>query len=562
MFDVLTGLENFAELRQNGYYYVDKTYFLNEFLFPKLSAKVALFTRPRRFGKTLFMSMLAEFFDIRKKSRDLFAGLKVCDNEKLCNEWMNQYPVISLTLKGLATLTYADAVTDIQNRISALCTLHDDVLDNHKIKARDRTVFQMLMNCETNEITLRSSLLVLTRVLFQHYNKPVILLIDEYDTPVEKAFAGGYYNEMIVFMRGFLTDALKTNPYLKFGIVTGVLRITQQSLFSDINNLDCFDISEPLYSDLFGFTQNEVDQLLVYAGFEDKREEIKEWYDGYCFGKQQEIYCPWSIMKYLATLKKDPKRNPAAYWVGVSGSELPRDLAKRLPPEEDVQGKIAALRGGNAIAAKLNSDLNYVDVLKDANNFWTLLYLTGYLTRASNPALFTGEKNAKDSILAIPNKEVREVFQTEMEAWFKDILPENRQNALYQALWAQDVQGLEEQLTALLVGTSFHDAKESYYHGVMYGILAMRYGETISNGESGLGLYDIVVQDKKNTRAAVLEFKRASSAEQMDEGVRQALEQINRNDYDVRLRTRGCKTILHVGIAFCEKSARVGFEEA
>lgn len=206
--------------------------------------------------------------------------------------------------------------------------------------------------------------------------------------------------------------------------------------------------------------------------------------------------------------------------------------------------------------------MNYVDVLKDANNFWTLLYLTGYLTRASNPALFTGEKNAKDSILAIPNKEVREVFQTEMEAWFKDILPENRQNALYQALWAQDVQGLEEQLTALLVGTSFHDAKESYYHGVMYGILAMRYGETISNGESGLGLYDIVVQDKKNTRAAVLEFKRASSAEQMDEGVRQALEQINRNDYDVRLRTRGCKTILHVGIAFCEKSARVGFEEA
>ena len=267
-------------------------------------------------------------------------------------------------------------------------------------------------------------------------------------------------------------------------------------------------------------------------------------------------------MKYLADLKTEPQEAPKAYWVGVTGSELSRDFAKRLPPEEDVQGKIAALRGGSAIAAKINPDLNYVDVLKDANNFWTLLYLTGYLTRASNPALFTGEKNAKDSILAIPNKEVREVFQGEMEAWFKDILPVNRQNALYQALWAQDVQRLEEELTVLLVGTSFHDAKESYYHGVMYGILAMRYGETISNGESGLGLYDIVVQDRENMRAAVLEFKRASSAEQMDEGVRQALEQINLRDYDVRLRAKGCKTILHMGIAFCEKSARVGFEEA
>ena len=562
MFDVLVGLEDFAELRQFDYYYVDKTYFLNEFLFPKLSAKVALFTRPRRFGKTLFMSMLAEFFDITKNRRELFAGLKVSENESLCREWMNQYPVIFLTFKAVQGRTFEEALDEIRSRMKKLYSDIVPRLDRNKLGIAERDILEDILSDNASLRSLRASLEAMSNILSAQYEKPVIILIDEYDAPVSKAAENGYYDEMILFMRVFLSNALKTNFNLKLAILTGVLRITQKSLFSDLNNLSCFDIATSSYANIFGFTQKEVDQLLIDSGFENKREKIKEWYDGYCFGKQQEIYCPWSIMQYLAALKMDPQEAPEAYWVGATGSELSRDFAKRLPPEEDVQGKIAALRGGYAIAAKINPDMNYVDVLKDANNFWTLLYLTGYLTRASNPALFTGEKNAKDSILAIPNKEVREAFQGEMEAWFKDLLPVNRQNALYQALWAQDVHGLEEQLTALLVGTSFHDAKESYYHGLMYGILAMKYGETISNGESGLGLYDIVVQDRENMRAAVLEFKRASSAEQMDESVRQALAQINLRDYDVRLRARGCKTILHVGIAFCEKSARVSFEEA
>ena len=552
--------ENFDTLRQAGGYYVDKTGFLDKFL--ESPADASLFTRPRRFGKTLFMSMLASFFDVTKSNRALFAGLKVAQNENLCKEWMNQYPVIFLTLKTVDKLSYAKALERIQILISDVCTLHDDVLENNRVKARDRKVFQKLMDCETNETTLCSSLLTITRVLFQHYNKPVILLIDEYDVPVAKAAERGYYDEMIVFMRGFLSDALKTNPYLKFGILTGALRITKESIFTGLNNLDCFDIANPKYADVFGFTQDEVDQLLADAGLEEKRDALREWYDGYHFGDRSDIYCPWSIMKYLDDMQSVPKAPPKAYWVGTSGNDLPRDFAKRLPAEEDVQGKIAALLGGNAVAVKLTPNMNYVDVLKNANNFWTLLYLTGYLTPTSNAELYEGEKNARDSLLVIPNKEVREVFQEEMEAWFENILPVNRQNALYRALWAQDVQGLEEQLAALLVGTSFHDAKESYYHGLMYGILAMRYGETISNGESGLGLYDIVVEDRVNERAAVLEFKRVSSAEQMDASVQEALGQIERRDYDVRLRARGCKTVLHVGIAFCQKSARVGFEGA
>ncbi len=562
--------EDFASLRNDAGYYVDKTGFIEKFLVDPSDASrfrspsdVTLFTRPRRFGKTLFMSMLAEFFDIRKKSRELFAGLKVAANEKLCSEWMNQYPVLSLTLKGIEKPTFERALARIHVPIRTFCNQHKYLLTSKKVRDEDKDYIRQYLGSKTDEDALELALLVLTRALTCYYGKRAIVFIDEYDVPLAKAVERGYYDEMIRFMREFLSNGLKTNTScIRFAILTGVLRITQKSLFSDFNNLDCFDLASSRYADVFGFTQGEVDKLLECADFEDKREIIRTWYDGYRFGKQQEIYCPWSIMKYLYALQDDPQEEPEAFWVGVTQNELPRNFARRLPPDEDVLGKVAALRGGNAIAVKLNQNMNYLDVFKIANNFWTLLYLTGFLTLTNNSALYEGEKNAKDSLLVIPNKEVQEVFQNEMEAWFANTLPIHRQTALYRALWAQDAPGLEEQLTALLVWTSFHDAKESYYHGMMFGILAMKYGDTISNGESGLGLYDIIVQDKDNERAAVLEFKRASSMEQMDASVRQALGQIERHDYDVRLRASGCKTILHVGIAFCEKSARVGFRMA
>ena len=552
--------ENFDTLRQAGGYYVDKTGFLEKFL--ESPSDASLFTRPRRFGKTLLMSMLASFFDIMRNSRQFFAGLKVSQNEALCGKWMNQYPVIFLTLKDIEKPSFERALARIHVLIRTFCNQHKYLLTSEKVGDDDKDYIRQYLDRKSDEDTLELAPQVLTRAMSCHYDKPAIMLIDEYDVPVAKAVENGFYNEMIRFMRGFLSGALKTNDHLKFGILTGALRITKESVFTGLNNLDCFDIATSRYADVFGFTQGEVDQLLSDAGLEEKRDALKEWYDGYHFGDHSDIYCPWSIMKYLADVQSAPKEKPKAYWVGTSSNELPRDFARRLPAEEDVQGKIAALLGGNAIAVKLNPNMNYIDVLKNANNFWTLLHLTGYLTLTSRAELYEGEKNAKDCLLVIPNKEVREVFQEEMEAWFADILPVNRQTALYRALWAQDVQGLEEQLTALLVGTSFHDAKESYYHGMMFGLLAMKYGDTISNGESGQGLYDIVVRDSENGRAAVLEFKRASSVEQMDKGVRHALEQIKRNDYDVRLRAKGCKTILHVGIAFCQKSARVGFEVA
>lgn len=552
--------ENFDTLRQTGGYYVDKTVFLEKFL--ESPSDASLFTRPRRFGKTLLMSMLASFFDIARNSRQFFAGLKVSQNEALCGKWMNQYPVIFLTLKDIEKPSFERALARIHVLIRTFCNQHKYLLTSEKVGDDDKDYIRQYLDRKSDEDTLELALQVLTRAMSCHYDKPAIVLIDEYDVPVAKAVENGFYNEMIRFMRGFLSGSLKTNDHLKFGILTGALRITRESVFTGLNNLDCFDIATSRYADVFGFTQGEVDQLLSDAGLEEKRDALKEWYDGYHFGDHSDIYCPWSVMKYLADVQSVPREKPKAYWVGTSSNGLPRDFARRLPAEEDVQGRIAALLGGNAIAVKLNPNMNYIDDLKNASNFWTLLHLTGYLTLTSRAELYEGEKNAKDSLLVIPNKEVREVFQEEMEAWFADILPVNRQTALYRALWAQDIQGLEEQLTALLSGTGFHDAKESSYHGMMFGLLAMKYGDTISNGGSGQGLYDIVVRDSGNGRAAVLEIRRASSAEQMDEGVRHALGQIRRNDYDVRLRVKGCRTILHVGIAFCQKSARVGFEVA
>ena len=552
--------ENFDTLRQTGGYYVDKTVFLEKFL--ESPSDASLFTRPRRFGKTLLMSMLASFFDITRNSRQCFAGLKVSQNEALCGKWMNQYPVIFLTLKDIEKPSFERALARIHVLIRTFCNQHKYLLTSEKVGDDDKDYIRQYLDRKSDEDTLELALQVLTRAMSCHYDKPAIVLIDEYDVPVAKAVENGFYNEMIRFMRGFLSGSLKTNDHLKFGILTGALRITRESVFTGLNNLDCFDIATSRYADVFGFTQGEVDQLLSDAGLEEKRDALKEWYDGYHFGDHSDIYCPWSVMKYLADVQSVPREKPKAYWVGTSSNGLPRDFARRLPAEEDVQGRIAALLGGNAIAVKLYPNMNYIDDLKNASNFWTLLHLTGYLTLTSRAELYEGEKNAKDSLLVIPNKGVREVFQEEMEAWFADILPVNRQTALYRALWAQDIQGIEEQLTALLSGTGFRDVKESSYHGMMFGLLAMKYGDTISNGGSGKGLYDIVVRDSENGRAAVLEIRRASSAEQMDEGVRHALRQIRRNDYDVRLRAKGCRTILHVGIAFCQKSARVGFEVA
>lgn len=556
--------ESFAEIRQNYGYYVDKTGFLQEFLRDPGDAErfrspgaVALFTRPRRFGKTLFMDMLASFFDITQDSHSLFAGLKVSACEKLCTEWMNRYPVISLSLKDVCKPTYARALKRFQEIFCEVCEKHRYLLASDSVEQRDRKKLQMYLDCEADEDTLALSLRTLSKALRCHYKTPVIVLIDEYDVPVSFAEENGYYQEMICFMRDFLSSALKSNKEnLKFCILTGCLRITKESIFTGLNNVDCYDITHASFSDTFGFTYDEVDQMLCDAGFADKKTIVQEWYDGYHFGTREDIYCPWSIMKYLRDLQNNPATEPEAYWVGTSGNDLTKGFAGRIPSQ--VQNWILCLLGGSSIAVPVNKCLTYSSVYKDTDNFWSLLYLTGYLTLSGSTDSCVNEPVSGSSILAIPNKEVRQVFTTEVRDWFRDILPVNDRMALYAALWAQDAGTFEKCMASLLVYCSFHDSLEAYYHGMLFGLFAIQYFGTVSNGESGQGRYDIIVSDKVSMRACVLECKRITEGD-MEAKALEAVQQIRKKGYDARLKAEGFKTIIHAGVAFCQKSCKVCF---
>ncbi len=547
--------ENFANLRQNGGYYVDKTRFLEQFL--NAWPEATLFTRPRRFGKSLFLSMLAEFFDIRKQGdgQTLFEGLAVSTNEKLCQEWMHQYPVISITLKGIDADNYEDAVVILREIIGDFCKKYEVVLSNKNINAGDRTIFQDLSDGATSDITLRRGLLFLTKILFQYYGKPVILLIDEYDVPVSKAADHNYYNKMLLFMRNFLSDALKSNPYLKFAILTGALRITKESFFTGLNNLKCYDIASPDYEDIFGFTQDEVDKMLTDAGCEERRDIIREWYDGYHFGERTDMYCPWSITNYLYDLQTRP-REPQAYWVSTSGNELTKGFVDHVPA--NIQDDMASLLAGNSIDVRINESLNYSQIYNDTNNFWTLLYLTGYLTTTCDSTNYSSSSPYKPKRLTIPNKEVLKVFEDEITSWFDNIVSYDIQSDLFQKFWDADAHGLEKLLNETILSSAcFLDYQygEHFYHSLLLGIF-IKYNPD-SNRAAGTGIPDLTIHDYASRRGAVVEVKRARSVDDLDRCVQAALEQIADRKYDERLKVDGCEPILHWGMAFFKKSCRV-----
>ena len=557
--------ENFASLRKDAGYYVDKTGFIEAFLKNpsnadrfRVPSDVTLFTRPRRFGKTLFMSMLAEFFDIDRKSRELFAGLRVARNEALCREWMNQYPVIFLTLKGIEKPTFERALARIHVPIRTFCSQHKYLLSSDRVSDEDKDSIRQYLGSKTDEDTLELALQVLTRALSCHNGKQTIVLIDEYDVPVAKAAGRGYYDKMLVFMRGFLTNALKSNPYLKFAILTGVLRITQQSLFRDLNNLQCFDIGTAAYSDVFGFTQDELDQLLSEAGLEDKRETLKAWYDGYHFGDRSDIYCPWSIMLYLAELQRNPREAPRAYWAGVSENELTKAFPGRIP--STVQDDIASLTDGKSIAVEINENLNDDQPYTEEDSFWTLLYLTGYLTPSPDSANCVVSPGPEQTVLAIPNREVREVFEKEIKSWFRPMLPRDRQQDFFDLFWKGDALNLEKTLgTMLLASSSVCDYKyrEHFYHSLLLGLFLLMYQVT-SNREAGEGFFDLTVLDTRNMRAAVIEVKRADSGEELEADVEKALQQIEERQYDADIKAQGYTQILHWGMAFFKKACKMG----
>lgn len=549
---ILIGGEVFSEIRRGKYYYVDKTGFLNDFL--PLSAKVSLITRPRRFGKTLFMSMLAEFFDITKDSRDLFAGLKVSTNEELCKEWMNQYPVIFLSLKDIDKPTYARALKRFQEEITKFCKKHKYLLSSEKVEKEDKVQLQKFLDREADEDTLGLSLELLINALASYHGKPAIVLIDEYDVPVAKAEENGYYDEMIQFMRGFLSSALKTNQEnLMFAVLTGCLRITKESIFTGLNNLKCYGISDQKFADVFGFTQTEVDKLLADANLSSRKEEIKTWYDGYRFGKNQEIYCPWSIMNYIDDVQNNPETAPAAYWLNTSSNELVQRLIAHNPT--DLTDTIDSLLAGNVLPVHINYATNYKNLTSTQEDIWSLLYLTGYLTKAPKEVAdeFLLPGSGMD-ILTIPNKEVTEIFRDELKKWFSHRLTSPQRTDLLQAFWKPDAELFVKLLSkTLLVSISMYDYREHFYHGMLTGLFLSTKAQTVSNLEAGEGRSDILVRDKN--LAAVIEVKRAKEEKELPALVEQGMQQIIDNQYDARFRINSSiNTILHWSIAFYKKS--------
>ncbi len=581
---------NFAKMRKDDGCYVDKTWFIEKFLQNparpgkfRTSSEVALFTRPRRFGKTLFMNMLAEFFDNQKNSKDIFAGLQVSKNEQLCQGWMNKFPVIFLSFKDEKKKNFDSALGSIWERICKICVKNKYLLTSERVDDDDKEKIKRYIEWSINENTLKDisqgsekdtlrvrlqdilqvALQVLTNAMACHYEKEVILLIDEYDVPLASAWENNYYENMINFMREFYSRALKENNVLGFAILTGILRVAKESIFSGLNNVQCYDIKQKKYEDLFGFTQSEVDNLLGGAGLEDKRDIIREWYDGYHFGRRADIYNPWSIMQHLAVLQDDPLIEPDAYWVNTSSNDIVIALIRKLAEDETIRAKLFALRGGNPIAAKINPEMTYRDIFAEADNLWTLLYLSGYLTDAKDPAGYPRKVDTDETILVVPNREIATIFERELNVWIDKLLPKEKRDALFDALWEQNVQAFEMTLNGLLVGSGVQDQKELYYHGMMFGILRLGYKEVVSSGEGGMGFYDLLVVDRESSRAAVLELKRVASANELEQYAGKALKQIEDRSYDARVRAEGsCKTILHVGIAFCDKKAKVLFKDA
>lgn len=548
--NIPVGVSDFEKIRSNGYYYIDKSGLIGELL--RAGAEVTLITRPRRFGKTLGMSMLENFFDIRKDSRELFEGLEISERQDLCSKWMNQWPTVFLSLKSVDGLNFEGAYQQLVYEISLLYQKHDYLLESTALSEQDKFLFKQLRNRQSEKTDVMRSLQLLTRLLEQHYNKKVILLIDEYDVPVAKANNHGYYNEMLDVMKG-LMQALKDNTSLRFAVITGCLRIAKESIFTGTNNFVSDTITDSRLSEYFGFMQREVDQILKDGDIEDKADSIKEWYDGYHFG-EFDIYCPWDVMNYLLELQRNPKAKPVSYWKNTSDNAIIRSFIDYAG--NSITKKLETLMSGGYIIQRVDESLTYDYLHSSEDNLWSLLYLTGYLTKAREED-HAGELPEGTVALIIPNAEIKEIFETTVIRWFDDSAKKWNRNALFDAVWKGDSEGLTREMSCLLKKTiSYHDYKEDFYHAFLAGIFAGAGYMVDSNKEHGEDRSDVVVDDPANGRIAIFEAKYTKELDDLERTCDKALQQIDdrmyaeeyKDDYD---------QILCYGISFFKKRCRV-----
>ena len=550
--NIPVGISDFKEICKNGYYYVDKTFLIKELL-KTTATKVTLITRPRRFGKTMAMSMLATYFDIRENSQDLFDGLEISKETDLCKEWMNQWPVVFLSLKDIDGLNFEDAYERLVVQISNLYKNYTYLLEYDKIDPDDRQIFLDLKAGKAEKAQVFQALRTLMRMLQIYHQKKVILLLDEYDVPIAKASSNGYYNQMLDVMKGIMSTALKDNTSLQFSVVTGCLRIAKESVFTGTNNFVTDSITDSRYNEFFGFTQAEVDQILEDADAGKHAESVKYWYDGYHFGNV-DVYCPWDLMNYLCDLQRNPEAKPDSYWKNTSDNAIIRSFIDYAG--SSITKKLETLLAGGYIVEQIDESLTYDYLHSSEENLWSILYLTGYLTTVREEDLSTSVPDGL-SALAIPNAEIQEIFETTVMKWFSDSAKTWSRQILFDAVWKNDCELLTQEMNKLLRKTiSYHDYKEDFYHAFLAGIFAGAGYSVESNKEHGEGRSDIVVSDIVNGRVAVFEVKKSNALADLVSDCESALAQIDdrmyakefEDDYD---------EVLCYGISFFKKRCLV-----
>ena len=552
------GIENFEEIRKLGFYYIDKTRLIEQLL--QGWGKVTLFTRPRRFGKTLNMSMLKSFFEIGT-DKTLFDGLYISGNKALCDEHMGKYPVIFLSLKGVEGLEFASAKR-------MLCTIIDREIGRHyylktsdALTDEDRTLFTKMLHGQDDNI--KDSIRMLSQLLYKHYGQKAVILIDEYDVPLDKAFQNGYYKEMVSLIRGLFGQALKTNEFLQFAVLTGCLRVSKESIFTGLNNFEINSIVDIDHDEQFGFTDDEVMKLLLDYDRSERYPDVKEWYDGYHFGNA-DIYCPWDVINFAKKLVSDPSARPSAFWINSSGN----DMVKRFVDKADqtTRDEIEKLVAGGFVEKQLRLDLTYDEIDNTIDNLWSVLFTTGYLTKIGEVKVPDSESYAYK--LVIPNKEVREVFILQIQEWFKAVVAkdDDTMKLLSKAILDKDEKQIARQLNivmgrmiSILDTKAPDDMKENFYHGLLLGLLRGSNPDWLikSNRESGDGFSDILIMPEDPDEGIVIEVKYAKEMKELDAACEAAMAQIQNKRYDEALRYEGRCDILAYGIAFCRKRCRV-----
>ena len=554
------GIENFEEIRRENFYYVDKTKFIEQLL--QNWGKVNLFSRPRRFGKSLNMSMLKYFFEVGTDS-SLFDGLYISENTKICEQYLGKYPVIFLSLKGVEGLSFTEAKAELAELIMREYRRDSFLLESEKLDEADKDVYRSFGQLRNAVSVMEYSLLVqslrsLSCLLSKHYGKNTIILIDEYDVPLDKAFQNGYYKEMVSLMRGFLGNALKTNDYLQFAVLTGCLRISKESIFTGLNNFKVLSIIDARFDEQFGFTDNEVKELLSFYSLDDHYLEIKEWYDGYRFGNS-EVYCPWDVMNYVDALVSNPNAEPMAYWINTSGNSLVKRFINKA--DKSTRDEIERLVSGKSIEKKLRLELTYDEIDINIDNLWSVLFTTGYLTQ-------TGKNEDGAYELVIPNKEVHEVFKQQIQEWFEQSVLYSEKtglNALWNGLENGNAVTVENKLNEILAQTisvldpkGNEKEKEKYYHAFLNGLLVGKgtWG-VLSNKEAGEGFADIIVETEKFDSGFVIELKCADTFAKLDKASEAAIKQIIEKKYADYLYLEGRLQVMIYGISFFKKRCKV-----